>query len=180
MPANKMLWRWLRLMPNMAAAVLLVHQIVDIAEAGTADMSQFFLQHPWYMFTAVVSITMTTVHVVLAITKTRPCCSWTVVPLKHQKLELFFYSVDGAWGFLWVLQVVVQWLLPADHRAFTLGRTVTILLLYGTQSAIDVGCVYYLYGEWCHSLSNFAVFYKTAATTDQLELACLKQKTVHT
>lgn len=175
-----MYWRWLRLMPNVAAAVLLVHQIVDIAEAGTHDMSQFLWQHPWYMFTAVVSIMMTVTHLVLAVTKTRPCCSWTLDHVKHQKLELLFFSVDGAWGFLWVLQVVVQWMLPADHRAFTLGRTVVILLLYGTQAAIDIACVYYLYGEWCRSISRFAYYKRVPQADPSIKLACLKQKTTST
>ena len=143
-----MFWRWIRLLPNIAMAFLLVHHLVDIAEEGTKKMSAFLAQHPWYVFTSLVSVFLAVMHVFIHVVKTKRCCK--VEPFKRRKIELLFYSVDGSWGFLWLMQVIVQWLLPEEHRAFSIGRTVAILALYGTQTLVDLLCVYYIFGEYRH------------------------------
>ena len=148
-----MLWKWLQLVPNTAMIVVLLHQLVDVADSGTGKMWEFFKEHPWYVFTAVASVVLTSAHVFLFATK-KMSTSWKIKPIERKQLEILLYSVDGAWGFLWVLQVIVQQLLPEDHRAFQIGELVVILVLYAVQTALDAMSVYYLYYEWRDGLTG--------------------------
>jgi len=178
------MWRWLRMAPNIAMMVLLAQQAYDIADSGMSKIGTFLKDHPWYVFTAFVSFMLSGAHLVLFVTKiwkkkSCGCCRWDIHSMLHQKMELFFYSIDGSWGSLWVLQLVVQALLPKTHRAFTLSRISVVLVLYGLQIAVDSGCVYSAYDQWRHDAIRREQSVAAAASSTVVRKRFLDMMSLH-
>ena len=63
----------------------------------------------------------------------------------RSEMDLFLYSLDAAWGAMWLMQFVVQVLLPLEHRAFKLSRVANVVLVYALKFIITLVCGYYAY-----------------------------------
>ena len=139
--------------PNAAVLVLVVHHVLDAVLVRHHAVWPFFEEHPWFLFTAAVTLTLTAAHVgVFAMIR---CGTWPEKSSTRDRLErwdMCLFGLDGAWAGLWVLQLVVQLLLPREHRVYTADVVRILLALYSVQTCLTVPLVHYLFRDWCRRL----------------------------
>lgn len=147
-------WSALFASSNAALATLFVHHVLELVIERHESPTRFYVQHPWFLFTAVVSMMLSLGHIVLMIA---PRCGATPrcinTPTARKRAKVMFFSLDGAWALLWVLQLTVQSLLPKEHRAYSLEAVAAMMVLYAAQAAFSVPLVYYLYVD-CRTVDS--------------------------
>ena len=134
----------------MALAALFVYHLLELVIEQHETPGRFYVQHPWFLFTALVSVVLSLGHLALMVP---PQCmplalSASDTPHARKRVEILFFSLDGAWALLWVLQCLVQALLPQENRAFSLEAVAAMMVLYALQAAFSAPLVYYLYVDW--------------------------------
>ena len=150
--------QWLSLAPTVWLFVVLVEQSMDVNEIRSMS---FFTDHPWYVFTACISLVLCSASVWVWLTSWWPFAmriTSTFVQVDvndsvavhrwREETEVFLYALDGTWGFMWLIQFLVHVLLPRQHRAFTLTRIANIVLIYTTKCIVSIICTYYAYQKY--------------------------------
>ncbi len=152
--------------PNLAVAAVLTHHVIDAAIAQRNTVWPFFQQHPWFLFTAAITLALCAAHVALFAARVWWRDGGGANPndrhlrLLHRRLrqwDLCLFGLDGAWAALWVLQLTVQAALPAEHRAYQLDTVVVMMALYVVQALLTVPLVYYLFCAYKDEVFHAAV-----------------------
>ena len=130
---------------------MFIHHMLDMLLVRNQAPWPFYQQHPFFIFTAVVSLVLTAAHLLIFVVERTGVLQKAIPPRKSREYQLVFFSLDGAWAVLWVLLLVVQALLPPEHRAYSLEEVAVMSVLYVLQAGVSVPLVYYLY-EDCRQL----------------------------
>jgi hypothetical protein len=145
--------------PNIVVAVLVIHHVVE-AMIVRRSLWPFMVDHPWFLFTATVTLVLSGFHVVVYIVTllgSRARTTWgfqTLYPfvsgesMSQKRVELFLLVLDGEWSLLWVLQLFVQLLLPREHRVYATKTVYSLLALYGVQVLLAIPLVAKLYVDY--------------------------------
>jgi len=144
--------------PNIMLATMFVRHLVEMALSGEQSPFQSLL-HPWMMFALLVSICMAVCHitifVALTCTATMSTC-WgfryvhTLLQsrIRHMKVELSMLVLDATWMCTWMIQLLVQVLLPPEHRLYDIHKINTLFALYAIQFVVSCPLILYVYHDY--------------------------------
>ena len=111
---------WWQTVYNGANVVLmgfLVYHLVDSSALDKMDdeghWGLFFIHHPWYMVTALVTVCLALEHVAgVRQCRARYCCVGGTTGEWGRRVH------ELGWATLWMVQMAVQLLLPREHRVY--------------------------------------------------------------
>lgn len=127
---------WFRVLFALTNATFASVLVVEGVEVVSRDRWWvFYTDHPWFIFTATVSVLLSLAQLAVA------CFGET----RH---HLLFLSADGTWSVLWVVQLLVQALLPASHRAYTLQTVALMGGLYALQACTEAPVALALFEDY--------------------------------
>lgn len=141
--------------PNLAIAAVILHHVLDLALVRHQSVWPFFLEHPWFLFTAAVTLGLSAGHLILF--TVRACDSATSSPTnrtpeQYRRWDLCLFGLDGAWAAMWILQLAVQTALPEERRAYTLDAVEWMMGLYAVQVCLTVPLVIHLFRAWLRAV----------------------------
>ena len=145
------------LLPNIWLMFLVIQQYMDIE--GMENF-HFFEEHPWYVFTAMITFLLCSANFILWLIGYSTIWNWfhhRFHVKKSWRIEMDFlvYSLDAAWGTMWLLQFIVQVLLPPEHRPFKLSRVASLVLVYGIKLILTILCCFLAYKQ-CANMHSVA------------------------
>lgn len=117
-------------------------------------------KNPYYAFTGISSFLASVFHINLLLASffcdVRGWWSWKFPAFSVKADALCFYTFDYVFTYLWIMQLLVELIIPTHHRVVDIEVTASIAGLYVLQTAMCVPMLYAAYYDWKDTLSAVA------------------------
>ena len=150
--------------PNLVLCALWIHHLVEIFIINHHyDIHEF--SHPWFIFAATISSFLFLFHFIVFMILTfhmyryfqkgrhLKCLSWFFSFFSdelctYKEIELFMMVLDSFWNLLWILQLLIQFLLPDKNRLYPYEAIYIMFGLYLFQILFSVPLMVIVYKDW--------------------------------